>query len=63
MKIYEENINLSDECKKINGDLPYCQLTGRYFMDLDGWNQVPIYDHKDEHCPSQPPLYKRTDGC
>lgn len=42
---------------------PYCQLMGRYRMDLPGFNTVRMYAHMNERCPSLPPDYVRPDGC
>lgn len=42
---------------------PYCQLMGRYRMDLPGFNTIAPYAHMNERCPSLPPDYERPAGC
>eukprot|EP00656_Telonema_subtile_P053212 TRINITY_DN7640_c0_g1_i1.p1 TRINITY_DN7640_c0_g1~~TRINITY_DN7640_c0_g1_i1.p1 ORF type:complete len:595 (+),score=110.58 TRINITY_DN7640_c0_g1_i1:142-1926(+) len=38
---------------------PYCQLMGKYTIDLDGhYNVAEPFDHMREHCTSQAPEYK-----
>ncbi|XP_047946363.1 uncharacterized protein LOC125192764 [Salvia hispanica] len=43
--------------------LPYCQIKGKYRMELPGYNSMEPYPHMNEHCPSLPPKYSRTEGC
>ncbi|CAO1944784.1 unnamed protein product [Urochloa humidicola] len=43
--------------------LPFCQIKGRYRMELPGYNTMKPYAHMNERCPSLPPDYKRTKGC
>ncbi|GAB2230571.1 hypothetical protein Droror1_Dr00014844 [Drosera rotundifolia] len=43
--------------------LPYCQIRGKYRMELPGYNTMEPYPHMNERCPSLPPNYKRTKGC
>lgn len=41
----------------------FCQLTGKFEVDLPGYNSMQPYAHMNERCPSMPPLYRRTAGC
>ncbi|GJX99559.1 hypothetical protein Tco_0356578 [Tanacetum coccineum] len=49
-----------------NGDtvkLPFCQITGKYRMELPGYNTIEPYPHMAENCPSMPPDYFRPKYC
>ncbi|OIW02868.1 hypothetical protein TanjilG_29644 [Lupinus angustifolius] len=43
--------------------LPYCQIKGKYRMELPGYNSMQAYPHMNERCPSLPPKYQRTQNC
>lgn len=43
--------------------LPYCQILGKYRMELPGYNTMEPYPHMNERCPSLPPKYHRQSGC
>lgn len=43
--------------------LPFCQVRGRYRMELPGYNTMDIYSHMNERCPTLPPKYYRPRGC
>ncbi|KAE9458232.1 hypothetical protein C3L33_09865, partial [Rhododendron williamsianum] len=43
--------------------LPFCQIKGRYQMELPGYNSVDPYQHMNERCPSLPPKYHRPKDC
>ncbi|XP_022717678.1 uncharacterized protein LOC111276134 [Durio zibethinus] len=43
--------------------LPYCQIRGKYRMELPGYNSVDPYPHMNERCPSMPPKYSRPRNC
>ncbi|XP_024018597.1 uncharacterized protein LOC21400803 [Morus notabilis] len=43
--------------------LPYCQILGKYRMELPGFNTMEPYPHMNERCPSLPPMYTRTANC
>ncbi|XP_031105724.1 uncharacterized protein LOC116010447 [Ipomoea triloba] len=44
-------------------ELPFCQIRGKYRMELPGYNSMEPYAHMNERCPSMPPEYYRTEGC
>lgn len=50
--------NLPDDVQ-----LPYCQIKGKYRMQLPGYNKVDPYPHMNENCPSLPPKYSRPNDC
>ncbi|CAM8890865.1 unnamed protein product [Rhodiola kirilowii] len=43
--------------------LPYCQIKGKYRMQLPGYNTIDPYPHMNEKCPSLPPKYSRPKTC
>ncbi|URE48663.1 hypothetical protein MUK42_14427 [Musa troglodytarum] len=65
LNIFESNSShLPKWCNKDdNVKLPYCQIKGRYRMELPGYNTMQPYPHMNENCPSLPPYYYRTKGC
>ncbi|XP_074320275.1 uncharacterized protein LOC141657061 [Silene latifolia] len=50
--------NDGDEVK-----MPFCQILGKYRMELPGYNTVNPYPHMNENCPSLPPKYYRPKTC
>ncbi|CAO2836319.1 unnamed protein product [Amaranthus hypochondriacus] len=46
-----------------NMKLPFCQIRGRYRMELPGYNSIEPYPHMNERCPSLPPKYYRPNNC
>ncbi|XVF77508.1 hypothetical protein PTKIN_Ptkin14bG0050100 [Pterospermum kingtungense] len=46
-----------------NVKLPYCQILGKYRMELPGYNSMDPYPHMNERCPSMPPKYFRPQKC
>ncbi|KVI10325.1 hypothetical protein Ccrd_011267 [Cynara cardunculus var. scolymus] len=44
-------------------ELPFCQIKGKYRMELPGYNSMDPYPHMTESCPSLPPDYSRPDYC
>ncbi|KAF6168021.1 hypothetical protein GIB67_011406 [Kingdonia uniflora] len=43
--------------------LPFCQIRGKYRMELPGYNTMEPYPHMNERCASMPPKYKRSKNC
>ncbi|KAL5730817.1 hypothetical protein ACHQM5_003608 [Ranunculus cassubicifolius] len=43
--------------------LPFCQIRGKYRMELPGYNTMKPYPHMNERCPSLPPDYGRVQNC
>ncbi|KAK7385953.1 hypothetical protein VNO78_31954 [Psophocarpus tetragonolobus] len=43
--------------------LPYCQIKGKYLMELPGYNTMQPYPRMNEKCPSLPPKYFRPQNC
>ncbi|CAL5392903.1 unnamed protein product [Camellia sinensis] len=43
--------------------LPFCQIRGKYRMELPGYNTMDPYPHMSERYPSLPPKYSRPKDC
>ncbi|KAJ6332778.1 hypothetical protein OIU77_008767 [Salix suchowensis] len=43
--------------------LPFCQIKGKYRMELPEYNTMDPYPHMNERCPSLPPKYHRKQNC
>lgn len=65
LNFFEDNsTRLPEWCNKDDDvKLPFCQIKGRYRMELPGYNTMEPYAHMNERCPSLPPDYNRTKGC
>lgn len=42
---------------------PYCQVLGKYKLELDNFSSIEPYDNMNNHCPSQAPLFYRPPRC
>ncbi|KFK29208.1 hypothetical protein AALP_AA7G103200 [Arabis alpina] len=65
LKFFENNASRFPKWCNDNDDvkLPYCQILGKYRMELPGYNTMEPYPHMNEHCPSLPPKYHRPKNC
>ncbi|PKA52602.1 hypothetical protein AXF42_Ash001583 [Apostasia shenzhenica] len=65
LKFFENNSSLLPEwCNQEDTvKLPFCQIKGRYRMELPGYNTMEPYPHMNEKCPSLPPYYARSSYC
>ncbi|XP_022888422.1 uncharacterized protein LOC111403961 isoform X1 [Olea europaea var. sylvestris] len=65
LKFFENNSSrLPKWCNDVDRvKLPFCQIQGRYRMELPGYNTMDPYPHMNERCPSLPPKYSRPTGC
>ncbi|KAG6482164.1 uncharacterized protein LOC122016030 [Zingiber officinale] len=65
LNFYESNSSrLPEWCNKDDDvKLPFCQIKGRYRMELPGYNTMQPYPHMNERCPSLPPNYVRPKYC
>ena len=63
LKIFNPAPKLPGICTATDPSLPYCQLTGKYLMELPNYNSVTPYSKMNERCPSIGPAYLRQDGC
>ncbi|XP_015688081.1 uncharacterized protein LOC102706146 isoform X1 [Oryza brachyantha] len=65
LNFFEDNMTrLPVWCNKDDSvELPFCQIKGRYRMELPGYNTMQPYAHMNEKCPSLPPNYNRPENC
>ncbi|XP_010545218.1 PREDICTED: uncharacterized protein LOC104817662 [Tarenaya hassleriana] len=65
LKFFETNASrLPNWCNdKDDVKLPYCQILGKYRMELPDYNTMEPYPRMNEQCPSLPPEYHRPDSC
>ncbi|KAG0470900.1 hypothetical protein HPP92_017020 [Vanilla planifolia] len=65
LNFFENNSSrLPEWCNKEDPvKLPFCQIKGKYRMELPGYNEIKPYPHMNERCPSLPPDYVRTENC
>ena len=63
LDIFDKNFTRPQECIDDNPDLPYCQVTGKFIVDLENYSTVKPYSHMNERCPSIGPDFIRVDGC
>jgi hypothetical protein len=57
MKLFDETTPLPDACVAADPDLPYCQIMGKYRIELPQYNTIVPYDHMFEACPINYPTY------
>jgi hypothetical protein len=63
MDIFDKEFPRPQECIDDNPDLPYCQLMGKFVVDLDNYSTIPPYSNMNERCPSIGPDFIREEGC
>ncbi|PKA48679.1 hypothetical protein AXF42_Ash018496 [Apostasia shenzhenica] len=65
LNFFENNSSrLPEWCNKEDTvKLPFCQIKGKYRMELPGYNTMTPYPHMNEKCPSLPPEYYRPSYC
>ncbi|EYU19247.1 hypothetical protein ABFS82_13G170100 [Erythranthe guttata] len=66
LKLFENNSTRLPEWCNNDADtvkLPFCQIKGKYRMELPGYNTMDPYPHMNERCPSMTPEYSRPVGC
>ncbi|CAI2364269.1 unnamed protein product [Moneuplotes crassus] len=63
LNVFNTTAAISEKCKSADPTLPYCQILGKYRMELNGYSSVDMYSHMNENCESEYPDYIRNDGC
>ncbi|KAJ3687363.1 hypothetical protein LUZ61_016527 [Rhynchospora tenuis] len=65
LNFFEDNMTrLPDWCNKDDSvKMPYCQILGKYRMELPDYNTMQPYPNMNEKCASLPPDYLRDDYC
>jgi hypothetical protein len=63
LDVFDRNWTRPQVCVDADPDLPYCQISGAWKMDLPEYSTVRPYSHMAEKCPTMAPDYFRPDGC
>ena len=63
LDIYDKDFQRPKECIDDNPNVPYCQVTGTFVLELENYSTVEPYSHMNERCPSIGPDFIRKDGC
>ena len=63
LDIFDKEFKRPQECIDDNPDLPYCQLMGKFVIDIDNYSTVKPYSNMNERCPSLGPDFIRKEGC
>ncbi|XP_028556255.1 uncharacterized protein LOC110093632 isoform X2 [Dendrobium catenatum] len=65
LNFFESNSSrLPEWCNKEDSvKLPFCQIKGKYRMELPDYNTIQPYPRMNEKCPSLPPNYDRPSYC
>jgi hypothetical protein len=63
LNIFNDTAVLPEKCMKADPGLPYCQILGKYRMELNNYSTIEPYSHMNEHCASIGPDYIRPEGC
>ena len=63
LDIFDKEFKRPQECIDDNPDLPYCQLMGKFVIELDNYSTIKPYSHMNERCPSLGPDFIREEGC
>ena len=53
LDIYDSEFQRPDECWEADYQLQYCQLFGKYRMELPGYNTIHPYRNMNDSCPNQ----------
>jgi len=63
LNIFDGNYTRPAACVAADPTSKFCQLLGKYRMDLPGYNTFAPYANMREKCPTLPPLYQKPIGC
>lgn len=63
LNFFDQNFKKPEACQQADPNQPYCQILGKYRMQFPNWSTITPYEHMNERCPTEAPLYYRPDGC
>ena len=63
LDFWDKNYKRPKECVDADPDLPYCQIMGKFKVELPGYSSVHPYSKMNEKCPTQGPKFERPNKC
>jgi len=63
LDIFDKEYKRPKECVDADPNLPYCQIMGKFRVDLPGYSTIKPYSNMNERCPSIGPDFIREEGC
>lgn len=64
LDFFDKEFERPAACVSADPNLPYCQLIGKYQVDITKeYSVLQTYAHMNESCPTVNPNYFRPDGC
>jgi len=63
LNFFVVNEQRPEQCKIADPTLPYCQIDGKYQLQLPQYNTITPYKNMAQNCPAQPPDYTRVPNC
>ena len=63
LQIYNSSASFQGISCYQNDNNGICQFMGDYIMNYPGFNNIAMYKHMNNHCPSHPLEYHRTIHC
>jgi len=64
LNFFNKNPDLPEQCKLADPNLPYCQILGKYQLELPAeYGTIEPYTHMNERCPSKEPDYFKPAYC
>ena len=63
LNFFDKNYKRPQACIDADPELPYCQIMGKFKIDLPTYSSIDPYDHMNENCPSLGPDFVRPADC
>lgn len=63
LNFWDTTTPLPEECTAADPTLPYCQILGKYRVNLPDYNSIDPYENMFETCKINYPTYKRDEKC
>ena len=63
LNFFDKNYKRPQACIDADPELPYCQIMGKFKVDLPTYSSIDPYDHMNENCPSLGPDFVRPADC
>uniref|UniRef100_A0A6B2L2L9 Uncharacterized protein n=1 Tax=Arcella intermedia TaxID=1963864 RepID=A0A6B2L2L9_9EUKA len=63
LKIFDANYKRPAACVAADPDIPFCQILGKYRMNLPDYNTYTPFPNMRQKCPTLPPNYIKPPNC